>query len=46
VTFHVNSATRFFNTSLAQLKPGDRLVVFGQDTGSPTTGFVAQEVFK
>jgi hypothetical protein len=46
VTFNVSSATRFFNTSLSQLRPGDRLVVIGQDSGSSASGFIAQDVFK
>jgi hypothetical protein len=46
ITFMVSSATRFFNTSLAQLTPGEHLVVIGQDTGSSATGFVAQDVFR
>ncbi|HUD11835.1 MAG TPA: hypothetical protein VMS08_05460 [Candidatus Saccharimonadia bacterium] len=46
ITFNVSSATRFFNTSLGQLVPGERLVVIGEDTGSSATGFVAQDVFR
>jgi hypothetical protein len=46
VTLNVNSSTRFFNTSFRQLRAGQTVVVIGEDTGSSTTGFVAQEVFK
>jgi hypothetical protein len=46
ITFNVSSATRFFNTSLSQLRPGESLVVIGQDSGSSTSGFIARDVFR
>ena len=45
LTFNVNSSTRFFKTSFAGLHAGDEVTVSGQDTGSSSTGFVAQDVF-
>lgn len=45
VTFHVNSSTRFSHTSFGSLQNGDELMVVGQDTGSSSTGFVAQQIF-
>ena len=46
VLFNVNSSTRFFNTSFMQLRRGQRVTIIGVDTGSSSTGFIAQEVFR
>jgi hypothetical protein len=45
VTFHINSSTRFFDSSFSGLHAGDDVQIFGQDTGSSSTGFVAQTIF-
>lgn len=45
VTFHINSSTRFFNSLTFGGIVGQDVMVIGQDTGSSSTGFVAQQIF-
>jgi hypothetical protein len=45
-TFHVNGSTRFFRTSFASLAVGQEVTVFGVDSGSSSSGFVARHVFR